>query len=340
MNPSRLPSDQFRVSGLLKQRLVERGISVPAVLRRAGLAPHFMEQERIYATTAQLFALWRAIGEISGDPAIGLDLGAETRFERYDPVQLAAVCSRTFGDALQRAARCKILSCPEEIRLESDGDETTVRFVFLNRTEVEPEVLVDVCLSWVLAIGERGTGGQVRPRRVELTRESGPLERLEGRYGCRIRFHADHNAIVFDSADLERPMDTYHEELLKILGAQLDSELEARRCASRVAEQVRHALKRSLAGSRPSREQVARDLHLSVRTLQRRLSEDGTTFKQVLEDTRRELARDYLGQSSIELNEAAFLLGYEDTNSFFRAFHHWEGTSPGEWRRRNGAGAN
>jgi AraC-like DNA-binding protein len=73
---------------------------------------------------------------------------------------------------------------------------------------------------------------------------------------------------------------------------------------------------------------------LSVRMLQRRLTDADINFKQLVEDTRRELARQYL-RSTIELNEAAFLLGYEDANSFFRAFHDWEGTSPGEWRSRH-----
>jgi len=66
--------------------------------------------------------------------------------------------------------------------------------------------------------------------------------------------------------------------------------------------------------------------------LQRRLTEQGITFQRLLEEARRELARHYLLHSSRELNETAYLLGYEDANSFFRAFHHWEGTSPGQWR--------
>src|SRR6266567_2011050 len=71
---------------------------------------------------------------------------------------------------------------------------------------------------------------------------------------------------------------------------------------------------------------------LSTRTLQRRLSEERITFQRLLDDARRELARHYLLHSSRELNETAYLLGYEDANSFFRAFHHWEGTSPAQWR--------
>jgi AraC-like DNA-binding protein len=66
--------------------------------------------------------------------------------------------------------------------------------------------------------------------------------------------------------------------------------------------------------------------------LQRRLTDEDATFQQLMEDARRELAQHYLLHSSLELNQTAYLLGYEDANSFFRAFHNWEGTSPGEWR--------
>ena len=91
-------------------------------------------------------------------------------------------------------------------------------------------------------------------------------------------------------------------------------------------------MKQLLAGQRPGIQDLARELHLSTRTLQRRLTEQGITFQHLLDEARRELARHYLLHSSRELNETAYLLGYEDANSFFRAFHQWEGTSPGQWR--------
>ena len=97
---------------------------------------------------------------------------------------------------------------------------------------------------------------------------------------------------------------------------------------------MKHTLKRSLAGKRPTLQHVAQELGTSARTLQRRLTDAGITFQQLVEDTRRELAYHYLKHSVVELNETAFLLGYGDANSFFRAFHVWEGTSPGEWRMR------
>lgn len=95
MTATKVTSDRFKVSSLLAARLKEHGVSVPAVLSRAGLPSGLFQQEKIYVTTAGLFALWRAIGETSSDPAIGLKLGAEPRFERYQPTAIAAVCSRT-----------------------------------------------------------------------------------------------------------------------------------------------------------------------------------------------------------------------------------------------------
>ena len=97
-------------------------------------------------------------------------------------------------------------------------------------------------------------------------------------------------------------------------------------------DQTKGILKRRLAGQPPRLEDIAVELRMSARTLQRKLLEEGVTFHALMKEARREMAQHYLGQPSLELNETAYLLGYEDPNSFIRAFHRWEGTSPGEWR--------
>ena len=158
---------------------------------------------------------------------------------------------------------------------------------------------------------------------------------LEKHFGCRVHFNADRDALIFRSSDLDRPFVTQNEELLAIIGTHLDSELKAGKAGVNISQQVKDTLKRSLAGKRPTLQDVAQELGLSARTLQRRLTAAGCTFQQLLEDTRRELARHYLKQRAVELPEVAFLLGFEDANSFFRAFQMWNGMSPGEWRERS-----
>jgi AraC-like DNA-binding protein len=328
-------ADRFRITKAWAQRFAAEKISVPMLLRRAGLPANLFEQEKIYVTTAEVFAIWRTVAEMSPEPGFGLKLGTELRFERSHPVSIAGICSRTFGDALQRLARYKQLTCPEEIRIHRKGKETSVEFFFIEAKEAQPDVMVDLGLSWILNVGRRGTDGEIKPLRLELTRPVKHRALLERHFGCRVRFKADRNAVVFRTSDLDRPFVTHNEELVTIIGAQLDSELKARNASVNVGQQVKDTLRRSLAGKRPTLRDVAQELGLSARTLQRRLTDAGITFQQLVEETRRELARHYLKQSTVELNEAAFLLGFEDANSFFRAFQVWEGTSPNEWRERN-----
>ena len=138
--------------------------------------------------------------------------------------------------------------------------------------------------------------------------------------------------LVFDRADIDRPFLTHNAELLALVAPQLESELTQRLAQKSFSDQVKGIVKKLLAGQRLTLRDVAHELRLSTRTLQRRLTGERAKFQQLMEEARRELAQHYLLHSSLELNETAYLLGYEDANSFFRAFHQWEGTSPGEWR--------
>lgn len=328
-------NDQFKISLMLACRLSEHGVSLPAVTARAGLPANFFRQKKINVTTSELFALWRAISETSGDDGIGLRLGAESRLERFDAVSIAAVCSQSFRDAVQRVARYKELTCPEEIRIQTNRDEALVEFDFLQAQEAAPEVLIDLCLAWILALGRRGTGEQIAPLRLELTRPVKNRAMLESHFGCPVRFKASRDAIAFSNIDFDRPFVTHNADLLAVTGAQLETELQTAHAKSTIGEEVKLTLKRSLAGKRPTVQDVAKGLGTSVRTLQRQLSDAGLTFQHLVEETRRELARYYLKQQPVELNETAYLLGYQNAASFFRAFHAWEGVPPGEWRARH-----
>jgi AraC-like DNA-binding protein len=327
-------SDRLRISNTWGKRFTDQKIALPALLRRAGLPVGLFEQEKVYLTTAQLFALWRSVGETSSDPAIGLKLGSETKLARSHPAGIAVLCSRTFEDALQRLARYKQLTCPEEIRVERGAQEASVEFFYVEATEPQPDLLVDMVLSWILSVGRHGTDGRIRPLRLDLARPTRHRSILESHFGCRVHFKAKRNALSFRNRDLDTPFVTHNEEMLEAIGTHLESELKARKASANIGDQVKQALGRSMAGKRPTLEAVAEELGLGPRTLQRRLTDADLTFQQIVEDTRRELAHHFLKQRAVELNETAFLLGFEDANSFFRAFQIWEGVSPGEWRAR------
>jgi AraC-like DNA-binding protein len=329
----------FRVSGSIFQKLEEVGVSAAAVLRRAGLPQAYSKEPRVLLKTEELFALWRAIGEVSANPAIGIQLGSETRTERFHPVGLAALSSENFGAAMDQMARYKQLTCPEEIVQKKGREEWRIQFRWLLADEVEPAVLIECCFAWVLSTGRLGTGTRLSPLRLELVQPRAHGKTLERHFGCPVDYGTSRNAIIFRASDAERPFVTRNAELLGMLAPQFEEELKERDGDENFVERVCVAIQQKLTGRRPTIEDIADALHVSSRTLQRRLQDEGSSFQRVLEDARHQLARHYLNNSVLELNEAAYLLGYEDSNSFVRAFRTWEGVPPARWRESQRARA-
>lgn len=329
----------FRFSGNTFSKLEEHGVSASVVLRRAGLPLGYIAEPRVLLKTEELFALWRAVGEVSTNPAIGVLLGNETKTERFTPTGIAALSCDTFGAAVDQIARYKQLTCPEEIVQKKRGGEWSIQFRWLLADSVEPEILNDCCFAWVLSIGRCGTGTRLSPLRVEFVQPREHAKTMERHFGCPVVCGAPRNAIVFRAEDAERRFVTRNAELLGILAPQFEKELKQESGDEDFVERVRVAIQQKLTGQRPSIEDIADALHVSARTLQRRLQDEGSSFQRVLEEARRQLARHYLNNSVLELNEAAYLLGYEDSNSFVRAFRGWEGVPPARWREKQRAQA-
>jgi AraC-like DNA-binding protein len=324
----------FRFSGSNFAKMEESGLRASAVLRRAGLSQRDASQPRVLLSTKELFALWRAIGEVSSNPAIGLVLGTENRTQRFHPSGLAALSSENFGAAIDQMARYKQLTCPEEIRQETDNEEWSIEFHWMLADEIEPPLLIECAFAWVLSIGRHGTGKRISPLRVELMQPRAHVKTIERHFGCSVVCGAPRNALIFRTADAQRPFVTRNAELLAMLAPQFEEELKLENSDENFVERVRVAIQQKLTGQRPTIDDIADVLHISSRTLQRRLQDEGFSFQRVLEDARHQLARHYLNNSSLELNEAAYLLGYEDGNSFVRAFRTWEGVPPARWREQ------
>ena len=329
----------FRVAGRLADKLEELGVRVSAVLRRAGLPQDLFDQTRVLVTTAELFALWRAIGEVSTDPGVGLKLGTETKTERFHPSAIAALSTPNFGAAINHMARYKQLTCPEEMLHETNGEEWSIRFRWLLAVDSEPKVLTEYCFAWLLTIARHGSGISLSPLRVEFVQPRPHIKAIERHFGCPIICDAPRNTIVFRASDAQCAFVTRNAELLDMLAPQFEKELKQCNDKDNFTMLVRRAIQERLAGHRPAIEDVARSLHISSRTLQRRLQDAGSSYQHVLDEARHQMARYYLGNSVLELSEAAYLLGYEDAKSFVRAFRTWEGIPPGLWRETHRASA-
>lgn len=307
------------------------GLSAGDLVRQARL-PLAVLTDQVALNTRQYFALWQAIDDLTGNAAIGIKLVTVLPAGQLPPSLLAAYHARDYRDALQRVARYKQLCAPERLRLSEEGDACLITLEWLHTGQTEPVALVDASMATLLELGRRGTGEALTARRVDLARPKTDASVYEAYFGCRVRFGAQRNCLHLHRSDLGRAFAAYNAELLALLTPALDQALAERQHPHSFSDTVRWLLAHQLSSGRPDIPAVARELGVSERTLQRRLGGEGTSFQRLLSAVRRARARELLVDPALDIGEVAFLLGYEDQNSFFRAFRLWERETPSSWR--------
>ena len=180
-------------------------------------------------------------------------------------------------------------------------------------------------------------GHDYSPLRIEFRRAlPARIEDFHGLLRAPLYFDAPRTRLVFDRDSIERPLDGGNPELARqndAIALQYLSQLERENIRGR----VRDVLTQRLARGEPSQAQVAELLNMSARTLQRKLGESGTTYKEILDETRRVLALAYLSAPRHTVGDVTYLLGFSAGSSFTRAFRRWTGQSPSDWRARGGA---
>lgn len=314
-------------------RLAAAGIDPYAVARRAGLSASFVENPGPGLDTRQFFAVWRAIAALSGDELLGLRLGSGAGTGALEPSTMVALYSATFGEALTRLAKYKGLSCPEEVRLERDGATARLSFHWILAREPAPDLITDVAFASIHAIALRGAGRVIRPRRLELIRGLSSVEPYARHFDCEVRTGCATDALVYDREALDIPFISNNEALLAALAPAFDRRLE-QLAEPDIEARVHAALTKMMQGSRLSVESLALELDMSTRSLQRRLGDAGTSYQAVLDRVRLEMAKRLLSETSFTPGEIAFFLGFEEANSFHRAFRRWEGRTPSQWREQ------
>jgi hypothetical protein len=214
--------------------------------------------------------LWHTLGEFSDDPAIGLRIG--TLNPRH-PASVAAQHAQTFRDALPHLARSAILNFSEHMRVVKTNDECSIEFTGALLNEAAPAPFLDSAFALTLETGRRGTQQPLHPLRVELTRTASHREIYEAHFGCRVRFKAPRNTIVFRTGDLDLPFATYNAKLLATLNLRVEREIARRKAQQTTSSRAKWVLKQLLGGEHTDIHEVARQLGMSSHTLQRASSQ-------------------------------------------------------------------
>lgn len=316
-----------------------RGVRTADVLRKAGISRELLETPDARVPAPAVMAIWEALRERTGDPTLQLFAPASLPFGAYRVIDYLVAASPTVGDGVRRFARYfGIIS--ETVCLSIEDREGEHR-LWLATTEGQPvpSVYVDYVFSALVTRIRMRIRPELQVRGVELRRtrpkDPAPYERV---FRAPVRFGAAADCLCFRDEEWRAPTAMADEALARLL------EDHARMIAPREEGPAgfRADVLKALTAALPdggSAVAVARVLHVSVRTLQRKLLSERTTFREVLDAAKSQLAQAYLADPRVSVGEVAALLGFSDPSSFNRAFRRWTGQTPGRWRRPARRGA-
>ncbi len=276
---------------------------------------------------------------MTGDEDLGLKAATEVERGDYGALEYVARSAATFGQALEVLGRyLALVNDALRFKVELEGERAIVHLesaIVLPRAGSDFQAAAFHWAATVLRADSVPVASEVwfehpQPANIDLYAQI---------FGTtKVRFEMPFNAFVIDKMFLDQPLPTADPALHGIVRKHADALLNELPRAESFTKRVRELLIAELEGGNPSAVHIASALHMSARTLTRRLEDEGTTFKDLLDDLRRTLSLRYVGSTDLGLSEIAFLLGFSQSAAFHRAFKRWTGQTPLEYRRsRRGA---
>lgn len=304
------------------------------VLQRAQLPLDLLLQKAPSVTADEYYRFWDSLARSSKNEAnMALSLVKTISSYTLAPPIIAFLSSDNLTIALKRIAHYKPVVAPIRMTVEANDHYTSLRFFALAEQGALPNLFVAFELMFWLELARVATREEIVPEAVYSSLDLTHTEVYESYFKTDIRYDQV-NQIIFSSTDAQKPFLTSNQAMWAVLEPVLDKRMEHLTQDACFRDRVRACLVEILASGQYSMSYVASKLAVSSRTLQRRLSDEGTSFQKVLNELREELACHYLAETDYSSAEISFLLGYEEPNSFFRAFRAWTGQTP-EFIRAN-----
>jgi len=280
--------------------------------------------------------VWQMAVEQTGNPAIGLRVAEFVKPTTFHALGYSIWASDSLRDALGRLVNyIRAVSNAGSLSEEQDGDIYRIRFQ-VNRDEHGQLIVahepLDAFVAALVSICRDLSGPDFCAARIRFERPApDDISDFEKLFRCPLEFGAAQTMVEFHLAGLDDPLPTANAELAQQSDHILIDYI-ARLDQEDIVAQVRARVIEMLSAGEPPQEKVASALCLSLRNLQRKLQLEGTTYTQVVEEVRHDLAIQYLEQSHLAVNEISYLLGFSSLSSFSRAFKRWTGLAPGKYR--------
>lgn len=336
MNPSDYTLSANSVS-LVLHVLKLQGQDVAALCQEAGIDPVQLQDVHSRVTIAQMVALWQAAVRVTANPDLALHVGKALNPTSAGIIAYVMMNAPTLHQSLRQLCKYQDIVC-EGIRtsLQVQGQEAQVLLEVVSPALHEPRYAID-CEMVIYKNAFEALIGQELPHSKIMFAYPEPESKAEHRrlFGeaVPIEFNARYSGFVFDADKLQLPVVSANPELNLIFEQYANEYLQRLREPSSMTERVQRELAQQLKGEEPSLKSIARSLALSVRSLQAKLSEEGTTYQRVLDGVRQDLAQQHLQSGRHTVADVAYLLGFSEPSAFSRSFKKWTGLAPQLYRQ-------
>lgn len=316
--------------------LRQHGVNADGLLKEVGLRRADLSDADNRVPYAAVVALVERAATTLGDTCYGLRLGSAYEARGSGMLGFLMLNSPTLFDALSNIQRYfRVLGEGEDIEIERAGPHVTLRFRETDKalrglrhsSEYMAAIIVRACRDM--------TRKRISPVRAEFVhgRPNGKVAYADY-LGSSVRFHAEWNALVYESDTMLLPVVGADSALLQVLERACQNILGPAPKKQDIVHDVRELMIDGLAKGTVNLDDIARATNMSSKTLERRLADKGTSFSALLDDIRRGLAKRYLGDTNLRLDQIAYLTGYSEPAALVRAFKRWTGTTPMQFRTK------
>jgi AraC-like DNA-binding protein len=319
----------------LPELLRHKGISMDAVLKAAGVPHTILSSPDNRWTFTEMARVFDASVKLSQCETIGIELSQIQSLKVLGKISYLIQSAQTLGESLE--------CCRRYFSLHQEGAviEATVThgLVTVSYETYDAECLmhrqdVELTLALMIKMTKAFIGDPLwSPASVHFRQ---PAPRNEGQlrtfFGCPVHFGDSFDGVKFPDSLLARPVIGADQVLFEILEQHCQANLHASQYETELVEKVRKLIYSGLSSGGASIEKVAAELALTPRTLQRRLADEGLSFNELFDQTRKQLSCTYIRDDRINLAEMAYMLGYADLPSFHRAFKRWHDMTPQQMR--------
>ena len=322
--------------GQIAWRLLEvHGLDAAALFQEQDIDSAVIADPNARIPAQKWDALIRRAAELDPGPGFALLASKCWHPSNLGAVGFAWLSSSTLRSGLHRLMRYwKLIGERTSLHLVDMGG--AVKLV-LDTGRTDPVIsghVADFALSLVFGMCELNYGEGLRP--IELAMRyvwPGEQEAYERRFGCPVLCNAAEDSLTLAAADLDKPLPTANRQIAATLDRVLTEQL-AHLDKSNVVARCKASLLEQLSDAELSEQEMAEQLHMSRRTLQRKLAEAEMTYQRLVDETRRDLALSYIEDPRNSIIDITFLLGFSQQSAFTRAFKRWTGIAPSEYRQR------